>query len=447
MATSSNISFSILVLLIFLQFYASPADISPHTPISPDTPCDLTLYPDYCKSILFVHGHGTMYDYGRFSIHRSISSSQKFLSSINTHLQKSSNLSVSVIRALMDCQFLAELNIDFLLTTSNVTNDVGETLPTLQADDIHTLLSAILTNLQTCLDGLEPISSAKTIRDDLHKPISDCSKLYSICLALYANSWVPKIKSSPQTHPKRKQIPFRHGHEVLNMSRQRRKLLQTSGEEVKLSKIVTVGPDGYADYATIKDAVTAAPNNTNNSVYQEYVTIPANKKYIMMIGDGINQTVITGNQTVSDGWTTFRSATFGNKMIIFNGGLDPSHHIIISIGCEGSKRIIKLSSSIRVKIGAIPESILNRRVFLPLAHWIRFEGCNAERLVLTLLTQTDNFRVNGCGYAEERQDEEEGCQRLHFFGSFASGFLCFNTKKKPYVSCNLKLEYPNTRFD
>ncbi|XP_039154795.1 probable pectinesterase/pectinesterase inhibitor 20 [Eucalyptus grandis] len=34
------------------------------------------------------------------------------------------------------------------------------------------------------------------------------------------------------------------------------------------------------------------------------------KMYLMMIGDGINQTVITGNRSVADGWTTFNSATF-----------------------------------------------------------------------------------------------------------------------------------------
>ncbi|KAL7239522.1 hypothetical protein ACSBR2_005421 [Camellia fascicularis] len=30
----------------------------------------------------------------------------------------------------------------------------------------------------------------------------------------------------------------------------------------------------------------------------------------MMIGDGINQTIITGNHSMADGWTTFNSATF-----------------------------------------------------------------------------------------------------------------------------------------
>ncbi|KAG9158716.1 hypothetical protein Leryth_024283 [Lithospermum erythrorhizon] len=71
----------------------------------------------------------------------------------------------------------------------------------------------------------------------------------------------------------------------------------------------------------LKDNADKAPNNTVagdgyflicvvGGVYEEYVTIGSNKRYIMMVGDGINQTIITGNRNVADGWTTFNSATF-----------------------------------------------------------------------------------------------------------------------------------------
>ncbi|ONK63361.1 uncharacterized protein A4U43_C07F14250, partial [Asparagus officinalis] len=33
------------------------------------------------------------------------------------------------------------------------------------------------------------------------------------------------------------------------------------------------------------------------------------KRYVMMIGDGINETVVTGDRNNFDGWTTFNSAT------------------------------------------------------------------------------------------------------------------------------------------
>ncbi|KAI3679061.1 hypothetical protein L6452_38368 [Arctium lappa] len=41
-----------------------------------------------------------------------------------------------------------------------------------------------------------------------------------------------------------------------------------------------------------------------------FMRSPANKKYLMVVGDGINQTVITENRNQDDGWTPFNSATF-----------------------------------------------------------------------------------------------------------------------------------------
>lgn len=46
-------------------------------------------------------------------------------------------------------------------------------------------------------------------------------------------------------------------------------------------------------------------------VYSEYISIAKNKQNLIMIGDGINRTVITGSHSVADEWATFKSATFG----------------------------------------------------------------------------------------------------------------------------------------
>lgn len=105
-----------------------------------------------------------------------------------------------------------------------------------------------------------------------------------------------------------------------------RRLLQSSLESVSISDIVVVSQDGSANFTRIGDAVAAAPNNTDISdgyymiyveagVYEEYVSIPKYKKNLMMVGDGIDQTVITGNRSFVDGCTTFNSATFGKELI------------------------------------------------------------------------------------------------------------------------------------
>lgn len=95
-----------------------------------------------------------------------------------------------------------------------------------------------------------------------------------------------------------------------------RNLLQgTSG----VAADAVVAADGSGSFRSIKDAVDAAPEYNSKrfviyikkGVYKEYVEISKKKWNIMMMGDGVNATVISGNRNFIDGWTTYRSATFG----------------------------------------------------------------------------------------------------------------------------------------
>jgi len=46
-------------------------------------------------------------------------------------------------------------------------------------------------------------------------------------------------------------------------------------------------------------------------IYNENVVVTNKMKNLMLIGDGIDATVVTSNKNVQDGSTTYRSATFG----------------------------------------------------------------------------------------------------------------------------------------
>jgi pectinesterase len=86
---------------------------------------------------------------------------------------------------------------------------------------------------------------------------------------------------------------------------------------------VVVATDGSGHYRNVMEAVLAAPDYSNKryvihvkkGVYAEYVVIHPKKQNIMIIGDGIDSTVITGNRNKIDGWSTFRSATFGKFLL------------------------------------------------------------------------------------------------------------------------------------
>ena len=323
--SSSKLSFSLVAIVIFIAVFSSAS-------LADDSICHSTPDPISCRSLLQSNKAANVYDYGRSSLKKSIVASRKFLSLVENYLTGRSGLSAAAVRALEDCRFLAGLNLDYLLSASQVADANSKILSTLEADDVQTLLSALLTNQQTCLEGLQETSSSWSVKNGVSAPLSNDTKLYRVSLSLFTKGWVPKLKRGKMVRA-RKHLPFGNGRLPLKMSDQNRKLyeslsnrklLDTGNDQVLVSNIVTVSQDESGDYTTINDAIAVAPNNTDGSngyfliyikagVYEEYVSIAKNKKYLMMIGDGINQTVITGNRSVVDGWTTFNSATFGKN--------------------------------------------------------------------------------------------------------------------------------------
>ncbi|CAA3026127.1 probable pectinesterase pectinesterase inhibitor 7 [Olea europaea subsp. europaea] len=332
---SSPLIISCIILAVLtLSTHSSADNVSPANPVPPSTICKSTPYPGFCKSMLVPNSNSSSnaYDYGLFSVRKSLSAARKFLSLINRYLRGSRNLTITAVRALEDCKFLAELNIDYLMSSFVTVNGTpSKTLPVLEADDVQTLLSGILTNSQTCVDGLQATASAWSVRKGILSPLTNDTRLFSVSLALFTRAWVPKKKKKP-SHSTGKHLTFQNGRlnfkmsaknqEILNAVSNRR-LLQTddNDNQVLVSDIVVVNQNGTGNFATVNDAVAAAPINSNGSagyfliyitagVYEEYVSIAKNKKYLMMIGDGINQTIITGNHSYVDGWTTFNSSTF-----------------------------------------------------------------------------------------------------------------------------------------
>ncbi|KAK4282522.1 hypothetical protein QN277_013886 [Acacia crassicarpa] len=336
MASKLSTLSTTMAFLLLLPLFTTLAfaDTSPSTPISPGTACSSTPDPSYCNSVLPPNQKGNVYDYGRLSVSKSLSQSRKFLTLVDKYLQRRSALPAAAVRALEDCRTLGELNYDFLSNSFQTVNKTTRLLPSLQADNIQTLLSAILTNQQTCLDGLKDTASAWSVKNGLSVPLSNDTKLYSVSLALFSKGWVPNAKKKTTAfQPTKKQLAFGNGRLPLKMSSRnlaiyrsvsQRKMLQSAtvgGDVVVVNDVVTVRQDGTGNFTTINDAIAAAPNKSSSTggyfliyvsagVYEEYVNIDKKKTYLMMMGDGINKTIITGNRSVVDGWTTFNSATF-----------------------------------------------------------------------------------------------------------------------------------------
>lgn len=207
--------------------------------------------------------------------------------------------------ALADCVQLMDLARDRLADASPA---MAAAAP---AEDARTWLSAALTYYATCTDGvvvdgplrdavgarLEPIKSLASaslavlsaVDDDSGSRDAEVFDMYTYTFP----SWVPARD---------------------------RALLEAGAGGAAVKADVVVAQDGSGKFRTVKEAVDAAPDGgksryviyVKKGVYKENVEVGKKKRELMIVGDGMDATVITGSRNVVDGATTFNSATLGD---------------------------------------------------------------------------------------------------------------------------------------
>ncbi|KAE8711538.1 putative Pectinesterase PPE8B precursor [Hibiscus syriacus] len=332
MKVSALCIISLLTIISSDQSHAS----FPSSPLDSDSICETTPHAYYCKYILPSNKLNTIFDYGNISIHQSLSNARSFLASVKHFLAfPSKSMSQRTIRALEDCQFLADQNVDFLSRVSERINS-KDSLNSFVADDLHASLSAALVNVETCFQGLEATPLGPSIKDRLFQ--SNGTKSISVSLAVFRhwdhgstisrrNLFFPNLiheRNSPLSllvsTDKQAIYEFATGKNDSNTL--------TYGK-ISVPQVVVVSPKGDGHFTTINDAIAAAPHNAGESdqyfgiyvvsgVYKEYISVPKNKQNLILIGDGMGRTIITGSRSAADGFTTFNTATFavaGTKFI------------------------------------------------------------------------------------------------------------------------------------
>ncbi|KAB2025879.1 hypothetical protein ES319_D06G179400v1 [Gossypium barbadense] len=143
------------------------------------------------------------------------------------------------------------------------------------------------------------------------------------------------------------------------VSNKDRKLLQSLPNEIKAN--VVVAKDGSGKYKTLGEAVAAAPDKSKTryiiyvkkGTYKKNVEIGKNKKNLMIVGDGMKSTIITGSLNVIDGSTTFRSATvaavgdgFMAQDIWFQNTAGPQKHQAVALRVGADQSVINRDSEI-----------------------------------------------------------------------------------------------------
>nr|XP_019070403.1 pectinesterase/pectinesterase inhibitor PPE8B-like isoform X3 [Solanum lycopersicum] len=82
-----------------------------------------------------------------------------------------------------------------------------------------------------------------------------------------------------------------------------------------------VSKDGTGNFNTIAGAILAAPDHSvkpffikiKKGTYEEYIRVEKKKINIVLIGEGMDNTIITGNRSFVDGNKTYDTATVGGS--------------------------------------------------------------------------------------------------------------------------------------
>ncbi|XP_047309073.1 pectinesterase/pectinesterase inhibitor PPE8B-like [Impatiens glandulifera] len=211
--------------------------------------------------------------------------------------------------AISDCLDMLDLSSEELSWTLSACQNgsQGEGGTGNQGLDMKTWLSGALVNLDTCIDGFEGTNSF--VQKVVAGGLSKISTLVLNSLHQIQDKIPNNIGASVVVIGNRQFPPWLNGTDKGHL------------ETNRLPIDVVVAIDGSGKFTKIVDAIAAAPElstkryviQVKKGVYNEYVEISKKKWNIMMIGEGMDNTIITGNHSYKGGWTTYRSATFGVK--------------------------------------------------------------------------------------------------------------------------------------
>ena len=282
--------------------------------------CSSTRFPDLCFSAIATNPGvskkvTSQKDVIEISLNITITAVEHNYFTIEKILEFK-NLTKREKTALHDCLETIDETLDELREAVDDLEEYPDKKSLTQhADDLKTLMSAAMTNQETCLDGFSHDDADKHVRELLLRGQMYVERMCSNALAMIKNMTDTDIAKEGETM-NRKLMDERNESEWPKwLSAGDRKLLQSSS----VTPDVVVAADGSGDYKTVSAAVAAAPEKSSKryiirikaGVYRENVDVGKKKTNIMFLGDGRSNTIITGSKNVVDGSTTFHSATVG----------------------------------------------------------------------------------------------------------------------------------------
>ncbi|KAK9164559.1 hypothetical protein Syun_005461 [Stephania yunnanensis] len=327
--------------------------------------CGETIYSDACfsslssfktsnhnKSILVPPGAAAI-DYNMFDpediFKLSLEVALNELSTISTlpdKLMADHINDTPVITALKDCRTLFGDAMEEVYDSIHVSRN-HDSKSTNWIDDVRTWLSAVLTDLETCVDGLVEMSPNNTsLLRGMETWLRNSRMYTSNSLAIVTNIVELVEKFS---------IPMRHrkllsdggdndGYPDWMDGRDYRKLLGQNVSEINVD--LTVAKDGTGTHTSIQDAVNAVktkkPTRTviyvKAGLYLENVVVGKEHWNIVMLGEGSANTIVSGSFYKTDHTSTLNCGTvlvegkgFVARDIGFKNTAGPEKHQAVAL--------------------------------------------------------------------------------------------------------------------
>jgi len=308
-----NISFLSLHLLLILLLCLRPlTTVADGNSTNIDGWCDKTPYPYPCKRYFIKHsGFRLPTQISEFRVLLVEAAMDRAVSAWDKLTNSSKNCTDFKKQAVLaDCiNLYGDTVMQLNRTLQGVSSKTGRRCTDF---DAQTWLSTALTNTETCRRGSSDLNVS-----DFTTPIvsnTKISHLISNCLAV--NGALLTAGKNDSTTGDSKGFPTW-------VSRKERRLLQLQSVRANL----VVAKDGSGHFKTVQAAIDVAGRRKVTSgrfviyvkrgIYQENLNVRLNNDNIMLVGDGMRYTIITGGRSVKGGYTTYSSATAGKLMKSF----------------------------------------------------------------------------------------------------------------------------------
>ncbi|CAL9156975.1 putative pectinesterase/pectinesterase inhibitor 22 [Musa acuminata AAA Group] len=246
--------------------------------------------------------------------------------------------------AIHDCVELLGYSIDELgWSLEEISRLVLENRNIHHEANLRAWLSAALSNQDTCLEGFDGTDGR--IRHYIHSRVAEVTQLVSNLLVMYR-----KMRSIIPHAPPRNGTKSDGNRDSPPWVVVDQELLHADPKALRADAVVA--SDGSGRYRSINEAVNRAPSHSSRryviyvkkGVYEENVELKKKKTNIMIVGDGMGITVISGSRNFMQGWTTFRTATFAvsgqgfiARDITFRNTAGPQNHQAVALRVDSDR--------------------------------------------------------------------------------------------------------------